>query len=156
MKIFSSSFVNQQNEPHNTNPTSKMHSHDDSCAMNMSFTWSYHNTCIIFSWWRLTSLPGLIMTCLILSCLSIFYEWFKLRLHLYSTSHKSQNLIKSIGYGLQVAFSFIIMLVFMTYNGWLMGSVVGGAIIGHYYFNHRLENRYNNGALLGDVSLACH
>lgn len=37
-------------------------------------------------------------------------------------------------YASQVAYSFTLMLVFMTYNGWLMLSVLVGAASGHYFW----------------------
>ncbi|RKP14832.1 Ctr copper transporter, partial [Piptocephalis cylindrospora] len=47
---------------------------------------------------------------------------------------REQQTMRSIVYAMQVALGFWIMLVFMTYNAYLMGSVVVGAGIGHYLF----------------------
>ncbi|RUS25062.1 Ctr copper transporter [Jimgerdemannia flammicorona] len=53
-----------------------------------------------------------------------------------SLSH-TQQALRSIVYTLLVAVSFFLMLVFMTYNGFLMGSVVAGAGTGYYFWGKR-------------------
>ncbi|CCK70344.1 low-affinity Cu transporter KNAG_0E00760 [Huiozyma naganishii CBS 8797] len=127
---------------------------EGSCSMNMSFTWSYMNTCVIFHWWRITSLPGLLLSCLFLVQFSVLYEYMKYRLRSKNSRMARNKGRRSVFYGVQVGFSFLLMLVFMTYNGWLMLSVVVGAILGHYYFEpQQLES---SGPLLGENSLACH
>ncbi|CAL9731466.1 copper transport protein Ctr2p [Monosporozyma unispora] len=135
----------------------------DMCSMNMSFTWSYHNTCIIFNWWKIKNLTGLILSCLTLILISISYEWFRYRLQVYNSKltnvsrlNPNQRAHSSVLYGVQVGFSFMLMLVFMTYNGWLMLSVVVGAILGHYIFGYKSQlTQLNNPPLLGG-SMACH
>ncbi|KAK5960318.1 low-affinity Cu transporter PWA37_002389 [Arxiozyma heterogenica] len=153
----------------------------DTCSMNMSFTWSYNNTCIIFSWWKINTGSDLLLSCMTLVVLSILYEWFKYRLQLYN-SHQvlslplnsntypssvvgpNKRMISSCLYGCQVGFSFLLMLVFMTYSGWLMLSVLIGATIGHYWFGYRLhymkqqqQHQQQASSLLEtENSLACH
>ncbi|KAI8881465.1 Ctr copper transporter [Backusella circina FSU 941] len=56
--------------------------------------------------------------------------------------------IKSIYYAILVAISFWLMLVFMTYNGYLMMAVVLGAGLGHFFFG--------NGWLSASRSIQCH
>ncbi|KAI7858885.1 Ctr copper transporter family-domain-containing protein [Circinella umbellata] len=51
---------------------------------------------------------------------------------------KKQGVLRSSIYAILVAISFWLMLVFMTYNGYLMIAVVLGAGVGHYYTNYRL------------------
>jgi len=59
-------------------------------------------------------------------------------------------------YGLTVFLSFFLMLVFMTYNAYLIIAVVIGAAVGHYIFGSTI----NVEALLSDTepakSMACH
>ncbi|WFD23709.1 copper transpport protein [Malassezia equina] len=43
------------------------------------------------------------------------------------------RLVRSGLYGAQVALSCFLMLIMMTYNGWLLGAIVLGAIVGAYY-----------------------
>ncbi|RYP54804.1 hypothetical protein DL769_010288 [Monosporascus sp. CRB-8-3] len=47
---------------------------------------------------------------------------------------KRRRLIKSVLYGVQNFYAFMIMLLFMTYNGWVMIAVAVGAGIGYYVF----------------------
>ncbi|KAI9027621.1 Ctr copper transporter [Phycomyces nitens] len=59
-----------------------------------------------------------------------------------------QEIIRSSVYALLVAISFWLMLVFMTYNGYLMIAVVLGAGVGHYVFG--------KGYLSASRSIQCH
>jgi len=43
-------------------------------------------------------------------------------------------LIKATLYAVQVFYSFFIMLLFMTYNGWIMLAVAVGAFVGYLMF----------------------
>jgi len=49
------------------------------------------------------------------------------------------RLIRASLYGLMVFTSFFIMLIFMTYNGYLVAAVVLGAIAGHWLFNGEMD-----------------
>ncbi|RDB16712.1 Copper transport protein CTR2 [Hypsizygus marmoreus] len=67
----------------------------------------------------------------------------------------SSRVIRATLYGATVFLSFFLMLVFMTYNAYLIVSVVAGAAIGHYVFGSTI----NVGAILSDTSgktMACH
>lgn len=57
-------------------------------------------------------------------------------------------MIRSTLYAILVAISFWLMLVFMTYNGYLMIAVVLGAGVGHYVFG--------KGRLNASRSVQCH
>ncbi|KAI7883723.1 Ctr copper transporter [Lichtheimia hyalospora FSU 10163] len=59
-----------------------------------------------------------------------------------------QHIVLSVLYAFLVAVSFWLMLVFMTYNGFLMLAVVLGAGFGHYLFG--------NGYLSANRSIQCH
>lgn len=61
-------------------------------------------------------------------------------------SVKTFDIILSSLYAFQVGYSFMLMLVFMTYNGWYMLAVVLGAGIGNYLWGNRSEN----------LSMSCH
>jgi copper transporter 1 len=52
---------------------------------------------------------------------------------------------KSVFYGLLVGYSYAMMLIFMSYNGFVMASVVIGAIVGHHLFQGEQRD-----------TLACH
>ncbi|KAK0731250.1 Ctr copper transporter family-domain-containing protein [Lasiosphaeris hirsuta] len=45
--------------------------------------------------------------------------------------------IKAVLYGLQNFYAFMIMLIFMTYNGWIMIAVSVGAALGYFIFGKR-------------------
>jgi len=59
-------------------------------------------------------------------------------------------------YGATVFLSFFLMLVFMTYNAYLIASVVIGAAVGHYIFGSTMDVD----AMLSDSNstkgVACH
>lgn len=50
------------------------------------------------------------------------------------TLPRSHQVIRSLGYAATVSLSFFLMLLFMTYNAWIIGAVVAGAALGHYLF----------------------
>ncbi|KAK3942186.1 Ctr copper transporter family-domain-containing protein [Diplogelasinospora grovesii] len=45
--------------------------------------------------------------------------------------------IKAVLYGIQNFYAFMIMLIFMTYNGWVMIAVSVGAALGYFIFGGR-------------------
>ncbi|KAF3162637.1 hypothetical protein TWF225_006720 [Orbilia oligospora] len=63
-----------------------------------------------------------------------------------TTIQKDGQLIKALLYALQVFYSFFIMLLFMTYNGWVMLAVAVGAFVGYMIWG-------NTSAV---KSVACH
>ncbi|KAG2196994.1 hypothetical protein INT47_006941 [Mucor saturninus] len=71
--------------------------------------------------------------------------------HAYQAHHrlsKKRELVRSSMYAALVAISFWLMLVFMTYNGYLMIATVVGAGFGHFIFG--------KGRLSGGKSIQCH
>lgn len=123
----------------------------DSCSMNMLFTWSYKNTCVVFHWWHIRSRFDLLLSILAVTFLGYLYEYLRYYIYKSQLNHASlssntgspefrrNKLYQSCWYGLQVGFSFMLMLVFMTYNGWLMIAVVLGAAWGHYSWGARVK-----------------
>ncbi|SCV00009.1 LAME_0G06942g1_1 [Lachancea meyersii CBS 8951] len=129
------------------------HGNKDMCSMNMLFTWNYKNTCVVFKWWHIRTLPHLILSVALIVLISYLYEYLKYyasksAITSGSGSGRSANIKRASWYGAQVGFSFMLMLVFMTYNGWLMLSVVVGAAWGHYSWGSAVESNTRN--------LACH
>lgn len=61
------------------------------------------------------------------------------------------RLVKSVLYGLQNFYAFMIMLLFMTYNGWVMISVAVGAGVGYWFFGSS-----GQGGTKGYKETACH
>lgn len=65
----------------------------------------------------------------------------------------TSRVIRAVVYGATVFLSFFLMLVFMTYNAYLILATVLGASIGHYIFSGTI----NLDAVLGDSKgMACH
>ncbi|KAH9935771.1 Ctr copper transporter [Fomitopsis serialis] len=63
---------------------------------------------------------------------------------------------RAVLYGVQVFLSFFLMLVFMTYNAYLILAVIAGAAIGHFVFSSHFDI---NAALAGPVDskgMSCH
>ncbi|PSK60711.1 Copper transport protein CTR2 [Elsinoe australis] len=65
-----------------------------------------------------------------------------------ATAEEEQKtkIIKAAFYAVQVFYSFFIMLLFMTYNGWVMFAVAAGAFVGYLMF----------GGTSATKSVACH
>lgn len=118
----------------------------------MLFTWDWENTCVVYKWWHVKTLPGFLGTLIAIVVISMMYEFsrnwisrWKSKNHPVITSSsktKAQFKIKgSLLYAFQVGYSFMLMLVFMTYNGWYMLAVVIGAALGFYLWGDSSENR---------------
>ncbi|EPQ26961.1 uncharacterized protein PFL1_05596 [Pseudozyma flocculosa PF-1] len=61
------------------------------------------------------------------------------------------QVFRSTLYALSVFISFMLMLVAMTFNAYLIGAIVGGAGLGHYWFNRDFSRHPDD-----DKGLACH
>nr|OQO30581.1 hypothetical protein B0A51_01207 [Rachicladosporium sp. CCFEE 5018] len=149
------------------------HGEQPMCSMNMLFTWSTENLCIVFSSWRVTSSASLIISLAAIVALTAGYEAlreasrrYEMRLEqrvegMTSRGERSSLLwvgqgrgaeeqtgrvVKAAFYGVQVFYSFFIMLLFMTYNGWIMVAVGFGAFLGYLLF----------GGSSATKSAACH
>ncbi|KAI5786448.1 Ctr copper transporter family-domain-containing protein [Peziza echinospora] len=146
------------------------------CSMNMLFTWNTQNLCLVFRWWHITGGVSLFFSLLGVVVLSAGYEWlrdftrrFEARIDATKNggSEETSSLLPNAGrptaaasrsryslphilkgglYGLQVFYSFFIMLLFMTYNGWVMIAVAVGAFLGYIVW----------GGNTAAKSVACH
>ncbi|KAI8077825.1 Ctr copper transporter family-domain-containing protein [Halteromyces radiatus] len=65
-----------------------------------------------------------------------------------SSLRKRHRVIRSVMYAILMGISFWLMLVFMTYNGYLMIAIILGAGVGHYIFGQ--------GNLPAARSISCH
>lgn len=132
----------------------------------MLFTWDWHNSCIVFKLWHVRSTIGFLFSLVGIVLLTIGYEALKYYAAIYKRRNRHQSILAesdtnrhsqvkftvdwatSIIYGLQVSYSFLIMLIFMSFNGWYMFAVGVGATIGYKYF-HLEDAPFNR-------SLSCH
>lgn len=62
------------------------------------------------------------------------------------SAEQQMKMIKAVLYAVQVFYSFFIMLLFMTYNGWIMLAVAVGAFVGYLMFSQSSSTK----------SVACH
>ncbi|KUJ22776.1 Ctr copper transporter [Mollisia scopiformis] len=135
----------------------------DMCSMNMLFTWNTQNLCIIFHWWHVQTTPGLIFSLLAVVALTALYEalrassrryerWVEKRTDevplvtestpfLWSGRNqvevsKRAHVVKAALYAVQNFYAFMLMLLFMTYNGWVMLAVGVGAFVGYLLFGN--------------------
>ncbi|KPI41280.1 uncharacterized protein AB675_8040 [Cyphellophora attinorum] len=59
------------------------------CSMNMLFTWSSKNLCIIFPQWRVTGTASLLISLLAIIVLTAGYEWVRDMSRRYEQSHSA-------------------------------------------------------------------
>ncbi|KAG8622976.1 hypothetical protein KVT40_007952 [Elsinoe batatas] len=149
------------------------------CSMNMLFTWSTKNLCIVFEGWRITGTTSLIFSLLAIVALTAGYELVRELSRKYETSlsggkdiaptlsspspdterrsllrpgrstapeEQRSKIVKATFYAVQVFYSFFIMLLFMTYNGWVMLAVAVGAFVGYLMFGNSTATK----------TVACH
>ncbi|KAH6897536.1 Ctr copper transporter family-domain-containing protein [Coprinopsis sp. MPI-PUGE-AT-0042] len=69
---------------------------------------------------------------------------------------QSSRIMRASVYGATVFISFFLMLVFMTYNAYLIASVVFGAALGHYVFGATMNTEAILHDLGDDKGMACH
>ena len=116
--------------------------------VQMLFTWNWKNTCVVFKWWHIRTLPGFVFSVLAVILFTAGYELLKSWVNRWQLGYvnvlsgasasssevaiRRYKFKRSLFYGLQVGYSFLLMLVFMTYNGWLMIAVAVGAALGNY------------------------
>ncbi|KAL0491101.1 copper transport protein CTR2 [Acrasis kona] len=126
-----------------------------SCDMKMVFNWDLTGLCVIFEWWKINDSTTMIGSFFIILLLSALYERLRQFGREYDISLSKQRdeasgivqLKRSLLYGIQVLYAFMLMLIFMTYNGYLMAATALGAAIGFFFFNKDLNN---------DKGMACH
>jgi len=132
------------------------------CNMNMLFTWNTENLCIIFSKWHIRSTLSLLVSLVAVALLTAGYEFVREASRRYEassaeymnslptddeeprsyrwlgknigTAGQKAKIVKALFYATQVFYSFFIMLLFMSYNGWVMLAVTVGAFIGYLAF----------------------
>ncbi|KAL6711963.1 copper transpport protein [Coniothyrium glycines] len=127
------------------------------CNMNMLFTWDTTDLCIVFRGWHIGGTGTLIVSLLAIVLLTAGYEAVREISRRYEAYEKQvlegrrggddlrgrnvgrsteqqMKIVKAGLYAVQVFYSFFIMLLFMTYNGWIMLAVAVGAFVGYLLF----------------------
>ncbi|KUI67378.1 Copper transport protein CTR2 [Cytospora mali] len=134
------------------------------CSMNMLFTWDTTNLCIVFSQWHIRSTAGLLFSLIAVVLIGMGYEALRAGTRRYEIImnkrmetipsdndtettplawaigqnkvqvNKRVHFVKAAMYALQTFYAFMLMLIFMTYNGWVMVAVTLGAFLGYVVF----------------------
>ncbi|TGO62937.1 hypothetical protein BCON_0016g00300 [Botryotinia convoluta] len=136
---------------------------EDKCTMNMLFTWDTNNLCIIFRWWHIRSTFSLLISLVGVVAITAGYEGIRSLTRRYESWVDRQqgsitlddvtentpflwagrnqeevgqraHVIKAALYAFQYFYAFMLMLLFMTYNGWVMIAVGVGAFVGFLIF----------------------
>ncbi|SPQ17883.1 2b127171-280e-4fcc-9934-7bc6719e1b6e [Thermothielavioides terrestris] len=123
------------------------------CSMNMLFTWDTTNLCIVFRQWHITSNLGLVASLVAVVAICAGYEALREGIRRYEAAlsrrvdtvprqsreqvSRRAHVVKAVLYGFQTFYAFMIMLIFMTYNGWVMIAVSVGAGLGYLMFGGR-------------------
>ncbi|XP_076258779.1 high affinity copper uptake protein 1-like isoform X1 [Rhynchophorus ferrugineus] len=127
---------------------------DGSSMMTMAFEFSKSCT-VLFKWWKFQTVGGLIGSMVIIFILAFAYEALKFyreylrqrtesirdgnrgagearftKVTILSKSHLIQTFLQAI----QVTVSYLLMLIFMTYNAWLCIATVLGLVFGYFAF----------------------
>lgn len=133
---------------------------DDRCSMNMIFTWDWKNSCIVFKWWHVKTPTGFVVTLIAITLLGAFYELFKAWFSRWernelatlaasnsptAVQERKFKLKRGVFYGFQVLYSFWLMLVFMTYNGWYMLAIAVGAGLGNFIWGNSASGEAGSG-----------
>ncbi|KAI0136640.1 Ctr copper transporter family-domain-containing protein [Xylariales sp. AK1849] len=122
----------------------------DMCNMNMLFTWDSTNLCIVFRGWHVRGTTSLVFSLLAIVAICIGYEALREGTRRYESavSHRQEtaprrnqvaiskqaHVIKALLYAVQCFYAFMMMLLFMTYNGWVMLAVTVGNFAGYLMF----------------------
>ncbi|KAG2413824.1 hypothetical protein HFD88_003013 [Aspergillus terreus] len=165
------------------------------CNMNMLFTWSPKDLCIIFRQWHVSGPFTLFVSLVVIVLLTAGYEGVRQVTRRYEAAHAqrlnaftaavtdneiadeslratgpsrpvpdasspllvgrdNRRIVEQRGkivlaalYAVQVFYSFFIMLLFMTYNGFVMLAVAVGAFVGYLVFGENLS---------ASKTVACH
>lgn len=145
--------------------------------MSMAFHFGCNET-ILFSWWKIDSVAGLLGSMLAIFVMATLYEGLKYyREYLFWKTYnlleyrpvavnakpeENQNaptvqpsmlswmhFYQTFLHIIQVTLSFLLMLIFMTYNVWLCVAVVLGAAVGYFLFCWKKS-------VIVDVTEHCH
>ncbi|VDB95989.1 unnamed protein product [Peniophora sp. CBMAI 1063] len=145
------------------------------CTMNMLWNTQIEDTCIVFKEWHISSKFIFAISCLAIVAISLGYEWLRayqrsvdtqIALALSRGKGRSSSSImnvpvpartlRAVLYGCSVFISFFLMLVFMTYNAYLILAVVVGAALGHYVFGAQMDVEAVLSGSGSGKGMACH
>lgn len=131
------------------------------CRMSMMLNGYYEDLCVLTPHWHIRTKLDLILSMVALAAFCAGFEAYKAFadgmeckyanvIAQGAVTDREKMTIKtklSVMYAVSVGYSFFIMLLFMSFNVWIMSAVVIGAGVGHYFFNTKGNS---------SVSLVCH
>lgn len=131
------------------------------CRMSMMLNGYYEDLCVLTPHWHIKTKFDLVISMVVLMVICAGFEAYRSFAETlegrYSTiisqnaiTDKEKMTIKaklSVVYAISVGYSFMIMLLFMSFNFWIMSAVVIGSGLGHYFFNTKGKS---------SVGLVCH
>merc|ERR1712176_1538500 len=94
---------------------------------------------ILFYGWKTENVGQLVGSCIALFIAALLYEGPSAMTRILNSWHFLQSLLHII----QVTVSYMLMLVFMTYNVWLCLAVVLGAGAGYFCFGWRKKTTHD-------------
>lgn len=133
--------------------------------MSMIWNWDTRIDAVVFKWWTATTAATFVLSVVICLLLGIGFEGLKAltvcitqKIQCDSNSAAAQRktprkkfivlALRSAIYALNTFYSLFLMLIFMTYNGFMIFSVVAGAGIGHFlmlWFDCKASNNNSKG-----------
>ncbi|KAI9101953.1 Ctr copper transporter family-domain-containing protein [Phlyctochytrium arcticum] len=114
-------------------------------SMSMVWNWSYDTT-IIFESWRTDGLRSILLASILTYLATYFFEYYRtfraerdrmLVVEMEGRNHirtRRLQVQRALLHGLEFFVGYLLMMVFMSMNGFLCLSMVAGAISGFYVF----------------------
>eukprot|EP00742_Colponemidia_sp_Colp-10_P006052 GILJ01006477.1.p1 GENE.GILJ01006477.1~~GILJ01006477.1.p1 ORF type:complete len:189 (-),score=10.04 GILJ01006477.1:225-791(-) len=126
--------------------------HDVSEGGMQMYFFSSFNTIILFKSWHPTGWLGFIASCVAVLLICILHEYLTTLRVIFSCLHsdterrywspRTIHLVKTASYGVSLIFSYLIMLIAMTYNVGIFLMIPIGLSIGFYFFAPMRERAY--------------
>lgn len=143
--------------------------------MSMSFHFGTNET-VLFDWWTFSTTSGLVYSMIGIFLMATLYEGLKyFREYLFWKSYNAiqyrsvqiplekgpndsvsqptmfsiTHLLQTFLHIIQISISYLLMLIFMTYNVWLCLAVLFGATLGYFLFGWKKS-------VVVDVTEHCH
>jgi hypothetical protein len=90
--------------------------------MKMYLNWDVEAGPVVFDWWRVDSLVGLAISCIAISFIA------------FARHALPKGMPPVPQHAVQLTVSTFLMLVLMSFNGWMIGSLIAGSTVGFWMF----------------------
>ncbi|GMR40256.1 hypothetical protein PMAYCL1PPCAC_10451 [Pristionchus mayeri] len=125
--------------------------------MKMDPMWMWFHTdiddMVLFHFWQIHDVGTMIYSCAIILLAGVLLEFLKLARHLVDKRfpHRAGSsyaekffsvghLLQTALFGVQMVWSYLCMLVFMTFSVWLGASLIIGIVLGFFLFGAKLPS----------------